>query len=164
MMYRIDRMPRYVKTLFMIAPALIWLLCVPARAVSDSAIPSGEVRIHYYRPDGNYSGWALYTWNASTENASWCSSEVAVTGTDSFGVYFDVTVNKSQGTPPGDLGFIINNCAAGQIKDPGPDQHLQTTLYDQAWVIHGNSTVFTSQPTPQQISDSLPRCRAGLLD
>ncbi|MGA7411830.1 MAG: pullulanase-type alpha-1,6-glucosidase, partial [Bryobacteraceae bacterium] len=64
-------------------------------------------------------------------------------------------VNTSQGTPPGDLGFIINNCAAGQIKDPGPDQHLQTTLYTQAWVIHGNAMVFTTQPTPQQISNSL---------
>ncbi|MBV8071488.1 MAG: DUF3372 domain-containing protein, partial [Acidobacteriaceae bacterium] len=122
---------------------------------ANPAIPAGDVRIHYYRPDGNYSGWALYTWNASTENAVWCQSEVAITGTDSYGVYFDVTVNTSQGTPPGDLGFIINNCAAGQIKDPGPDQHLDTTKYNEAWVIHGNATVFTTQPTPQQISNSI---------
>jgi pullulanase len=122
---------------------------------ADPPIPTGDVRIHYYRPDGNYSGWALYTWNASTENASWCQSEVQITGTDSYGVYFDVTVNTSQGTPPGDLGFIINNCAAGQIKDPGPDQHLDTTKYNEAWVIHANSTVFTTQPTPQQISNSI---------
>ncbi len=130
---------------------------VPALLIvnADTPIPTGDVRIHYYRPDGNYSGWALYTWNASTENASWCSSEVAITGTDSYGVYFDVTVNPSQGTPPGDLGFIINNCGEGQIKDPGPDQHLQTTQYNQAWVIHGNSTVFTTEPTPQQISNSI---------
>ena len=155
MMYRIDRMPRDVKTLFMIAPALIWLLCAPARAASDPAIPSGEVRIHYFRPDGNYSGWALYTWNASTENAIWCQNEVSVTGTDSYGVYFDVTVNPAQGNPPGDLGFIINNCAAGQIKDPGPDQHLQITTYNEAWVIHADATVFITQPTPQQIANAI---------
>lgn len=113
------------------------------------------VRIHYYRPDGNYNGWALYTWNASTENNSWCTSEVPITGKDSFGVYFGVTVNYSQGTPPGDLGFIINNCAEGQIKDPGPDQHLQTTLYSAAWVISGDATVFTSEPTQQQISNAV---------
>jgi pullulanase len=122
---------------------------------AQATIPAGSVRIHYYRPDGNYSGWALYTWNASTENASWCQSEVAITGTDSYGVYFDVTVNASWGTPPGDLGFIINNCAAGQIKDPGPDQHLQTTQHQEAWVIHANATVFTTQPTAQQISNSI---------
>ena len=135
---------------------LLLLFLLPcAQSLSAQAIPAGEVRIHYYRPDGNYSGWALYTWNASTESASWCSSEVAITGTDSYGVYFDVTVNPAQGSPIGDLGFIINNCAAGQIKDPGPDQHLQITAFNQAWVIHGNATVFTTQPTPQQISNSI---------
>jgi pullulanase len=124
---------------------------------NEQPVTTGQptVRIHYYRPDGNYSGWALYTWNASTENNSWCSSEVPITNTDSFGVYFDVTVNYTQGTPPGDLGFIINNCAAGQIKDPGPDQHLQTTLYSAAWVISGDAMVFTSQPTQQEISNAL---------
>jgi pullulanase len=118
-------------------------------------IPPGEVRIHYFRPDGNYSGWALYTWNASTENASWCQVEVGITGTDSFGVYFDVTVNPAQGTPAGDLGFIINNCAAGQIKDPGPDQHLQITQFNEAWVIHADATVFTTQPNAQQIANAI---------
>jgi pullulanase len=122
---------------------------------AQSPIPAGSVRIHYFRPDGNYSGWALYTWNASTENAVWCQSEVAITGTDSFGVYFDVTVNPAQGSPLGDLGFIINNCAAGQIKDPGPDQHLQITLFKEAWVIHADATVFTSQPTAQQIANAI---------
>jgi pullulanase len=134
---------------------ILTFLPSPARAATDPPIPAGSVRIHYFRPDGNYTGWALYTWNASTENASWCQSEVQITGTDSYGVYFDVTVNPNQGTPTGDLGFIINNCGQGQIKDPGPDQHLQITLYPEAWVIHGNATVFTMQPTQQQISNSI---------
>lgn len=135
---------------------LVLLCCVcPAFAQADPPIPAGEVRIHYFRPDGNYSGWALYTWNASTENASWCQTEVAITGTDSFGVYFDVTVNPAQGTPTGDLGFILNNCAAGQIKDPGPDQHLQITQFNEAWVIHADATVFTTQPTAQQIANAI---------
>ncbi len=134
-------------------PLLFLLLSVFAPLAAHAQ--AATVRIHYYRPDGNYSGWALYTWNASTENNSWCQSEVQPGGTDSFGIYFDVAVNESQGSPTGDLGFIINNCAAGQIKDPGPDQHLQTTQFQQAWVIHGNATVYTSQPTQQQISNSI---------
>ena len=118
-------------------------------------VPPGDARIHYYRPDGNYSGWALYTWNASTANASWCSSEISPTGTDSYGVYFDVPVNTSAGTPPGDLGFIINNCAAGQIKDPGPDGHLQTTQYTQAWIVSGDPTIYTVAPTAAQKLNAL---------
>ena len=136
--------------------SLLFLLCFsPSLAQSSPPVPPGEVRIHYFRPDGNYSGWALYTWNASTENAVWCQREVTITGTDSFGVYFDVTVNPTQGSPVGDLGFIINNCAAGQIKDPGPDQHLEITQFHEAWVIHADATVFTSQPTAQQIANAI---------
>jgi len=118
-------------------------------------VPTGSVRIHYYRPDGNYAPWAIYTWNASTSSNTWCSGEIQITGTDDFGgkgVYFDVPVNATQGTPPGDLGFIINNCAAGGTKDPGPDQHLQTTQHSEAWVISGEPTVFTAQPTAGQIA------------
>jgi pullulanase len=119
---------------------------------NTNQLPPGDVRIHYYRPDGNYSGWALYTWNASTENNTWCQSEVAVSGTDSYGVYFDVSVNPTQGTPAGQLGFIINNCADGGIKDPGPNQYLQVTQNTEAWVISGDPNVFLSQPTAGQIA------------
>jgi len=114
--------------------------------VAATAVPAGDVRIHYYRPDGTYTGWALYTWNASTENASWCSSEVPITGIDSWGIYYDVTVDPTQGSPAGQLGFIINNCDDGQIKDPGANQYLQVTQFTQGWVISGNATVYTSQP------------------
>ena len=114
--------------------------------------PAGIARIHYYRPDGNYSGWGLYAWNAAVETYSWCSSQVAQSGTDSYGVYFDIPINPSSGTPAGQLGFIINNCNDGGIKDPGPNQYLQVTQYTEAWVISGDATVFTSQPTASQIA------------
>ncbi|MGA2847630.1 MAG: pullulanase-type alpha-1,6-glucosidase [Terracidiphilus sp.] len=122
------------------------LLLVSLATPVLAQIPAGDVRIHYYRPDGNYSGWAIYTWNASTSTNTWCSGEVQNGGTDSFGIYFDVPVNPAQGSPAGQLGFIINNCAAGQIKDPGPNQYLQVTEYGQGWVISANPTVFYAQP------------------
>ena len=145
------RLPRAFYGFFLFLLFLLCLLHEPARAASDPPIPSGDVRIHYFRPDGNYSGWAIYTWNAHP-TPGWCSGEVQVTGTDSFGVYFDVPVDTSLST---DLGFIINNCPAGGIKDPGPDQHLNIATYNEAWVIHADATVFTTQPTPQQIADAI---------
>jgi pullulanase len=114
--------------------------------IAATPVPAGDVRIHYYRPDGTYTGWGLYTWNASTENSSWCSSEVPITGVDTWGVYFDVTVSPTQGSPAGQLGFIINNCDQGQIKDPGANQYLQVTQFTQGWVISGDATVYTTQP------------------
>lgn len=134
--------------------ALLFLgigLALPPRASADPPIPAGSVRIHYFRPDGSFTGWTLWTWNASTENqTTWCSTELQPAGVDSYGAYWDVTVNTSSGSPPGDLGFIIHNCSAN-TKDPGPDQHLQTTQYDEAWIISGDDTVYTSQPSPQQL-------------
>lgn len=126
-------------------------LALPALASTDPPIPAGSVRIHYFRPDGTFTGWTLWTWNASTENqTAWCSTELQPSGVDSYGAYWDVTVNTSWGNPPGDLGFIVHNCSTN-TKDPGPDQHLQTTQYDEAWVISGDDTVYTTQPSPQQL-------------
>ncbi len=124
----------------------VFSLILSAALSAFAQVPAGDVRIHYFRPDGNYAGWALYAWNATTTNYSWCSSEVPQTGTDSFGVYFDVPISPTAGSPAGQLGFILNNCAAGQIKDPGPNQYLQVTEYSQGWVISGNPTVFYNQP------------------
>jgi pullulanase len=124
-------------------------LALPAFA----QVPAGFARIHYFRPDGNYSGWAIYTFNATLSTNTYCSGEVQMSGSDSFGIYFDVPVNPAGGSPKGQLGLIINNCGTG-TKDPGPDQALQTTLYNQGWVVSGNATVFTTQPTQGQIASS----------
>ncbi len=87
------RLPSLVLALVCVLPF------VSAHAQTDPPVAPGTVRIHYHRPDGAYSGWALYTWNASTANNSWCSSEINPAGTDSFGVYFDVPVDMTAGTP-----------------------------------------------------------------
>jgi pullulanase len=131
------------------------LLCVgharPALGAGDPPIPAGSVRIHYFRPDNTFTGWTMWTWNASTENQTvWCSTELNWAATDSYGAYWDVTVNPTWGSPAGDLGFIIHNCALN-VKDPGPDMHLNTLAYNEAWVISGDSTVYTTQPTAQQV-------------
>lgn len=143
---------RLLRRLFVVAALFLCAgFALSALAATDPPIPAGSVRIHYYRPDSNFTGWTMWTWNASTENqTAWCSTELAQAGIDSYGAYWDVTVNPAWGTPPGDLGFIIHNCSAN-VKDPGPDQHLQITQFNEAWIISGDSTVYTTQPTPQQL-------------
>jgi pullulanase len=112
---------------------------------TDPPIPAGHARIHYYRPDGDYSGWSLYPFQATSDpTGNWCTTEDYVSGYDSYGAYYDVGITSGQ------LGFIIHNCSTG-VKDPGPNQYLTVPQYLSAWVVSGNPTVFLVQPTPAQL-------------
>ncbi len=111
----------------------------------DPPIPPGHARIHYYRPDGNYSNWSLYVYGATTDpTGDFCGTNDSYAGYDSFGPYFDV------GVVPGHLGFIIHNCSTGS-KDPGPDQSLQIPQQLEGWVVSGDPTVYPQQPTAAQL-------------
>ena len=107
------RLPRAVFSV------LLLLLCLsPAlRAfAADPPIPNGDIRIHYHRPDGNYLGWTIYAFDDTTENTGdYNDGPVPVTGTDSYGAYFDVGVT----TGAQEVGIIIHDPTApgGDVKD-----------------------------------------------
>ncbi|HTW80335.1 MAG TPA: pullulanase-associated domain-containing protein, partial [Terracidiphilus sp.] len=109
----------------------------PASAQSDPPIPSGDIRIHYHRPDGNYSGWTVYAFYDTTENTGdYNGGPVQVTGTDSYGAYFDVGVISGAQN----VGLIIHNPTApgGDVKDPGPNEFVDpTTMGNEYWAYSG---------------------------
>ena len=126
-----------------------------------STLEPGYARIHYYRPDGSFANWTVYSFNDTEEPTSnFNEGPLFVTGTDSYGAFYDVKLTAS----PHDLGFIVHNVATG-TKDPGPDMHLNVAVYKQAWVISGDSTVYTSEPTPGQILNAgFSRLQAFWID
>ncbi len=114
----------------------------PTIQQTDPSIPAGKARIHYHRPDNNYANWNLYPFFATTDpNSDFCNTNDFVAGYDTYGAYYDVGVDPTKFN--GQLGFIIHNC---NIKDPGPDMHLQVTLNIEAWVLSGSATVYLTQP------------------
>jgi pullulanase len=114
----------------------------PTIQQSDPPIPAGKARIHYHRPDNNYANWNLFPFFATTDpNSDFCNTNDFVAGYDTYGAYFDVGVDPTQFN--GLLGFIIHNC---NIKDPGPDMHLQLTQNLEAWVLSGSAIVYLMQP------------------
>jgi pullulanase len=128
------------------------LLCNQAQAQTDPAIPANHIRIHYFRPDGNYSGWTVYAFDSTTENTgNYGGGPVQVTGSDSYGVYFDV------GITPGaqEVGLIIHNPTAtgGDQKDPGPNEFVDpATQGIEYWAYSGigklyNTPINLSNPT-----------------
>jgi len=124
----------------------------PVFAQSDPPIPAGHIRIHYHRPDGNYSGWTVYAFDNTTENTGdYGGGPVQVTGTDSYGAYFDVGItNGAQ-----EVGIIIHNPTApgGDQKDPGPNEFVDpATQGIEYWAYSGigklyNTAINLSNPT-----------------
>ncbi|MBU0997514.1 MAG: hypothetical protein KKE16_05640 [Firmicutes bacterium] len=80
------------KSLLLLFFAVIALLGFVAPAVSNqtvSAEAAGKVVFHYQKWDGNYDNVGLWAWGTGTDGTS---NGVDVTGTDEFGVYFDVLI------------------------------------------------------------------------
>jgi pullulanase len=118
---------------------------------NPTALLPGYARIHYYRPDGSYANWTAYAFNDTAEyTGDYNDGLTGVTNTDSYGVYFDISLILNAKN----LGFIIHNISTG-AKDPGPNMYLDVATNTEAWAISGNATVFTTTPSPTQILDSL---------
>jgi len=114
---------------------------------NPTALLPGYARIHYYRPDGNYSNWTVYSFEDTAEyTGDYNDGLTAVTNYDSYGAYYDIALipNAQQ------IGFIVHNISTG-AKDPGPNQYLNVNSELQGWVISGSVTVYASVPTPSQI-------------
>ena len=141
---------------FRIAGKILTLLLffMPATALlaNNPAIPAGYIRIHYHRTDGNYSGWTVYAFDNTTENTGdYNDGPVQVTGTDSYGAYFDVGVTSGAQ----EVGIIIHNptAAGGDQKDPGPNEFVDpTTQGNEYWAYTGigklyDTAINVSNPT-----------------
>ncbi len=111
-----------------------------ASAQSDPPIPAGDIRVHYFRPDGNYTGWTIYAFFDTTEPNNFAGGPVQVTGTDDFGAYFDVGVTANATN----VGLIIHK---GDLKDPGPNQNVNpSTQGREFWEISGSAVLSPTRP------------------
>ena len=135
---RLSRGWFYIVSLLMVLAGLI--MPTPTIAQTAPPIPSGDIRVHYYRPDGAYSGWTIYAFFDTTEPNNFAAGPVQITGTDSWGVYFDVGVTAGATN----VGLILHN---GNTKDPGPNQYVDpATQGNEFWEVSGNDNFLTYQP------------------
>ena len=152
------RTPRFLVTVT--SHVFVLLLCIfaPVQAIaqSDPPIPSGYIRIHYHRPDGIYSGWTVYAFDNTTENTGgYSSGPVQVTGTDSYGAYFDVGIT----TGAQEVGIIIHNPTApgGDQKDPGPNEFVDpATQGIEYWAYSGIGKLYNTMPNLSNPTAILP--------
>ena len=128
------------RTLLFLALIASGLSGTIAFAQADPPIPSGDIRVHYFRPDGNYTGWTIYAFYDTTEPNNFPGGPVPVTGMDAFGAYFDVGVT----TNATNVGLILHS---GNTKDPGPNQYVDpATQGNEFWELSGSDVLSTTQP------------------
>lgn len=129
--------------------------CRPASAQTDPPIPAGDIRVHYFRTDGNYTGWTIYAFFDTTEPNNFPGGPVPVTGKDSFGAYFDVGVTATAQN----VGIILHK---GDTKDPGPNQYVDpATQGNEFWELSGSDVLLTSRP-PTGADPALPAGKARI--
>ncbi len=119
----------------------------PTGSQKNPNLPANTARIHFFRPDGVYTNWTVYAFNDTTaDTGNYNGGPIQVTGTDSFGAYFDVPL-KQDGV---DLGFIVHNISTGMKNTPA-DLHLNIAIYNEAWIVSADPMVYLTPPTPQQL-------------
>ena len=87
------------------------------------AVPDGKAALHYFRPDGKYSGWGLHVWrsfekvndgkvvgakekaDAPLAGVSW-GQPMPPTGTDGYGVYWLLNLSDFSN---GKINYIIHS-------------------------------------------------------
>lgn len=102
-------------------------------------VPSGYVRLHYYRPDHQYEGWGLHLWGTGYDGpvVDW-NAAAEITGFDEYGAFWDIPYKEGVG----DLNFIIHK---GDHKDPQPDRaYPDPDQNKEAWAISGDVVAYTS--------------------
>ncbi|MDX2006370.1 MAG: pullulanase-type alpha-1,6-glucosidase [Meiothermus sp.] len=102
------------------------------------ALRQGFARVHYFRPDGNYTGWELHLWEDTLEQVEW-TKPFPQTGRSDFGVYFDFRLKPEAKR----VGFIVHK---GDDKDPGPDQFMDLAQGREVWIVSGSSRVNYQRP------------------
>ncbi|GHG26476.1 hypothetical protein GCM10017667_73660 [Streptomyces filamentosus] len=130
-----------------------------AETVPDGVYPPQDERtavIHYYRPDGDYTGWGLHTWTGAARPTDW-SKPLAPVRTDAYGAVYEVPLADGATS----LSYIVHR---GDEKDLPSDRSLDFGTYGkEVWLVGGTTDpVLPSIRTTPDLD--LSRSEARLLD
>ncbi|WP_417068114.1 diguanylate cyclase domain-containing protein [Niveibacterium terrae] len=129
-----------LKILFIFCGLMFGVLALASSVAAPS--PGDVARIHYHRADKLYEGWGLHLWGAAPSLATpvdW-AMPLPPTGTDAFGVYFDVPLQAGAVA----LNFIVHKGSEKHVPD---DQVLDFANQGrEIWLIAGDAAIYTRPP------------------
>lgn len=100
--------------------------------------PAEEITVHYNRPDGDYDGWSLWTWNADADK----NKEVTASGTDDFGMVF--RLNTEDYGDVKRIGILpkLNNWE----KKDDPNRFLSSAMGNDVYLVSGDKILYSVLP------------------
>ncbi|MBV8657508.1 MAG: DUF3372 domain-containing protein [Burkholderiales bacterium] len=127
---------------------------------SGGGTPSGDtppaaatMRVHYFRADGAYSNWGVYSWQGpKTPSTGWPGNRFVFNTADGdgWGQHVDIAMDTSQSS----MQFLVtlpNSAGTDATKDCSSNQQaaLNANLANtgqEIWIVSGDCTVHTSEP------------------
>lgn len=101
---------------------------------------SSSCIIHYYRFDGDYSDWGVWSWSKAPKDLPGASYEMV--GVDSYGAIIKVTFT----TPVTRAGFLLKK-GDWQVKDINEDRYVDMPKGNgEIWLVQGDKKVYLTVP------------------
>lgn len=109
-----------------------------------------NVKVHYNRPDGQYTDWGLHVWQidasgqfiADVPGVSW-TQPLTPAGSDDFGPFFLVEAPRITDPRAVGFGFIVHR---GDTKDVDADRLWQFAGGGELWLKSGDPAIYRSNP------------------
>jgi pullulanase len=134
------------------APALSTVLTpVPKGGGNGGPAAPINVKVHYNRPDGVYTGWGLHVWQIN-DAGQYIADYPGVTfpqpllpaGSDAYGPFFSIEASKFTAMGAAGFGFIVHQ---GDTKDPDGDRLWKFTDGAEFWLKSGDATIYRTDPS-----------------
>jgi pullulanase len=110
-----------------------------------------NVKVHYNRPDGQYTGWGLHVWQIN-DSGQYVADYPGVTfpqplppaSFDSYGAVFQIEASKFTNAQAAGFGFIVHQ---GDTKDPDGDRLWKFSDGGEFWLKSGDATIYRTNPS-----------------
>ncbi len=116
-----------------------------------SNISVSALTVHYHRPDGDYDGWTLWSWNPDAN----LNLEVTASGTDGYGLVFQLDLGQ-YGASPSRIG-MLPKFRNWDGKDD-PDRYWVPSSGNEIYLLAADKVVYQTPP------DLRPRILRGYVD
>jgi len=110
------------------------------------------ITVHYHRPQGDYSGWTLWTWDDQSDGDS---HEITAAEMDDYGMVFKVARADYGGTGM-QIGVLPK--FGDWVSKDAPDRIWFPHMGDEVWILAGNEELFDEVP------DTTPWIAGAFID